>query len=174
MHNLCEISLKAFHSVFFIPLLITLHYTLYKSKWMLNWSHEFLNWTKSSSGVRDNLVIPGHRSSDCLFIFFFFMFKAPLYIKEYTRLYFTGSKTIQSKVGLFFLFVCFRFNIFFVSICNPLIVTIQLIFNTFIIKSIPGEAGICCTGQKQWFSKVDFPYVRFIFLLILLSFVSLT
>lgn len=28
------------------------------------------------------------------------LLKAPVYIKEYTRLYFTGSKTLQSKVSV--------------------------------------------------------------------------
>lgn len=30
--------------------------------------------------------------------------KAPLYIKEYTHLYFTGSKTLQSKVSVFLIY----------------------------------------------------------------------
>lgn len=71
-----------------------IHHTLW---W--EWGHEFLN-TNHINQWYTRLILHNDLSSEDLMYVCLLLLKAPVYIKEYTRLYFTGSKTLQSKVSV--------------------------------------------------------------------------
>lgn len=94
-----------------------------------------------------------------------------MYIKEYGRLYFTGSNSLQSKVSVF---VIYLFLYFYPLVCIEILLSVKLrsklppflsflspsftfesgnfvvwlILAPLCLNSEPGEAVICCQAPK--------------------------